>query len=604
MSKKKRKQGQSVGLRGGPAGSPGDPQAPGRYSLEVRRRAVRLHVEEGIPFRVIAEEVGVSHDSIREWVKRYRQLGEAGLRPRPGGSPKGRAQLPPAVHAAIVKVKEENPTFGVRRIAHWLHRTLFLPGSPETVRQTLKRHAVPASKPRRKPKRNPPKPRFFERSTPNQMWQADIFTFQVTGHNAYLIGFIDDHSRYIVGLGVFRGQTAENVLEVYRRAVGAYGAPKEMLTDNGRQYVAWHGKTRFQEALARDRVHHIRSAPHHPMTLGKIERFWKTIWEEFLERARFGTFEEAVDRIAWWVQYYNHKRPHQGIEELCPAERYFKIQQGVREAIEKGIASNVEELALRGKPREPFYMVGRVGGQNVVLQTEGGQLKITVNDQETKGANDERSHGQDTQGTHGEKRPGEVPGSPGAVDGTAAAVGDLPRPGDPGEPAVGLAGTGDGGYASGSGAANAPAGGPGPDAAAADGATPGPQAGPSGDPDRPTGPGQVAASGGEAGGVVAPAGKDGDDALATTVAADDPAGAGRGADRDGGGPATGGLPQDLLRMGGTGAVRDVGSAHAEPAGAAGTGSGSGAGGGGDGAPAPEMHGPGTTPAHPGRDGGC
>ena len=58
------------------------------------------------------------------------------------------------------------------------------------------------------------------------------------------------------------------------------------------------------------------------MTLGKIERFWKTIWEEFLERARFETFEEAVERIGYWVQYNNHRRPHQGIEGLGPADRY------------------------------------------------------------------------------------------------------------------------------------------------------------------------------------------------------------------------------------------------------------------------------------------
>jgi transposase InsO family protein len=45
------------------------------------------------------------------------------------------------------------------------------------------------------------------------MWQTDIFTFRLGGKNAYLIGFIDDHSRYIVGLDVFRSQTAEHVLE-------------------------------------------------------------------------------------------------------------------------------------------------------------------------------------------------------------------------------------------------------------------------------------------------------------------------------------------------------------------------------------------------------
>src|SRR5208282_3006346 len=170
-----------------------------------------------------------------------------------------------------------------------------------------------------KPKRNPPKPRFFERSTPNQMWQSDIFTFRLGGKNAYLIGFIDDHSRYIVGLDLFRSQTAEHVLELYRTAAAEYGVPKEMLTDNGRQYATWRGKTRFQQELQKDRVHHIRSSPHHPMTLGKIERFWKTIWEDFLVRAQFDSFDQARERVRLWVKYYNHKRPHQSLDGLFPA---------------------------------------------------------------------------------------------------------------------------------------------------------------------------------------------------------------------------------------------------------------------------------------------
>ncbi len=55
-----------------------------------------------------------------------------------------------------------------------------------------------------------------------------------------MIGYLDDGSRYITGIGFYRSQTAENVIETYRRAVGEYplyGVPKEMLTDNGRQYT-------------------------------------------------------------------------------------------------------------------------------------------------------------------------------------------------------------------------------------------------------------------------------------------------------------------------------------------------------------------------------
>jgi transposase InsO family protein len=230
-----------------------------------------LYLEERFPGKLIAQELGISTSALSEWVRRYREQGEAGL--QDSSTRLARAQLPAAVKDKIVELKRQQPGFGVKKIAQLLRRMLFLPGSRETVRRTLHREQLMEKK-RRKPRRNPPKPRFFERATPNQMWQSDIFTFRLGGKNAYLIGFIDDHSRYLVGLDVFRSQTGEHVLELYRTAVAEYGVPKEMLTDNGRQYTSWRGKTRFEQELAKDRVHHFRSAPHHPMTLGKIERFW------------------------------------------------------------------------------------------------------------------------------------------------------------------------------------------------------------------------------------------------------------------------------------------------------------------------------------------
>src|SRR5512146_1041525 len=214
------------------------------------------------------------------------------------------------------------------------------------------------------------------------MWQSDIFTFRLGGRYAYLIGFIDDYSRYVVGLELYRSQTAEQVLEVYRRAVGEYGVPKEMLTAQGRQYTTWRGSTRFERELGKDRVRHIKSRPHHPMTLGKIERFWKTIYEEFLTRAQFNSFEDAGERIRQWVKYYNHKRPHQGIGGLCPADRYFEIQSELKKTIEQGIQENLLEMALRGKPKLPLYMVGRMEGQSVVLRAEKGKLRLSVDDEE------------------------------------------------------------------------------------------------------------------------------------------------------------------------------------------------------------------------------
>jgi len=354
-----------------------------RYGLEFKLRCVKLRLEEGLPVSLLSKEVGCSQDVIRRWAKAYQERGEAGL--RKGVAPAGsRRKLPGPVREKIVEIKKQEPFFGVKRISHLLKRAFFLSASPETVRRTLRAEALIVPSKKQHP-HNIIRPRFFERSTPNQLWQSDIFTFRLGGRYAYLIGFIDDYSRYVAGLELYRTQTADQVLEVYRRAIGEYGVPKEMLTDRGRQYTNWRGSTRFERELGKDRVRHIKSQAHHPMTLGKIERFWKTIYEEFLVRAQFGSFEEARERIRRWMQYYNHKRPHQGIGGLCPADRYFEIQAELRKTMEQGIADNVLEMALRGKPKEPFYMVGRMEGQSVVLRAEKGKLRLMVDDEEGGG---------------------------------------------------------------------------------------------------------------------------------------------------------------------------------------------------------------------------
>ncbi len=455
-----------------------------RYGLEFKLRCVKLRLEEGIPVSLLSKEVGASKDTICHWVKAYRERGERGLRNPAVPTGSGR-KLPSPVRDKIVEIKKREPLFGVKRISHLLKRAFFLSASPETVRRTLRAESliVPS---RKKTQRNITRPRFFERSTPNQMWQSDIFTFRLGGRYAYLIGFIDDYSRYVVGLALYRSQTAEQVLEVYRRAGGEYGVPKEMLTDQGRQYTTWRGSTRFERELGKDRVRHIKSQPHHPMTLGKIERFWKTIYEEFLVRAQFRSFEEAQERIRQWVQYYNHKRPHQGIGGLCPADRYFEIQAQLRKTMERGIADNVLEMALRGKPREPFYMVGRMEGQSVVLRAEKGKLRLMVDDEEggpkqemvydvTAQKEEEKQDrsletiergeidGKDRETENGEAGNGkqegpqghgaysgrEMPGSVIGVDGEAQAGRNLPGTGGGLDGIEPVAGPGDGGNASG-----------------------------------------------------------------------------------------------------------------------------------------------------------
>jgi transposase InsO family protein len=435
---------------------------PHVHPVELRRRAVQLCVEEGFPVAQVAQDLHLGLSTLGKWIHTYRTQGAAGLERKMRSPQPRKPQVAPAVKAQAVAVKRRHPDFGIQKISHFLRRVLFLRVSRETVRRELHAQAL-LPKPKVKPLRRPATPRKFERATPNQLWQTDIFTFRLGGKNAYLIGFLDDHSRYVVGLDVFRSQTAEHVLEVYRRAVAEYGVPKELLTDQGRQFASWRGTTRFEAELQKDRVHHLKSRPHHPMTLGKIERFWKTIWEEFLARAQFDSFESAGERIRLWVKHYNHRRAHQSLDGLCPADRFFRIAQELRQVIERGIQANILELALRGEPQQPFYMVGRLGEQSVVIQAEKGRVQLRVDGEEpTPGqavsydlAGGAHGRESDETGAAPVRGPAAGAGSARDLDRAAAPRGDLPGAGDHPEGAFPVGNAGVGRYAPGAGAGDA-----------------------------------------------------------------------------------------------------------------------------------------------------
>ncbi len=594
------------------------------YPAPLKLKAVKLYLEEGYSPLLIQAETGISSTNLYRWVKKYREQGEGGLESRRNGGLKCR--LPEAVRQKIIEEKKKDPTKGSKKISQFLRRMFFLGASPETVRKTLKEEGLVQKPTPKKRKRNIQKPRFFERSTPNQLWQSDIFMFRAGGKYTYLIGYIDDYSRYITGLGLFHSQTAENVIEVYRRAAAEYKPPREMLTDNGRQYTSWRGKTRFEMEMAKDKIHHFRSQPHHPMTLGKIERFWKTIYNEYLVRARFESFEDARERIQQWVKHYNHRRPHQGIGGMCPADRYFEIATELKKTIEKGIADNVLELALRGKPVEPFYMVGRMDGQSVVLQANKGKLTLSVDDknnQQTrevtypinnKGENNEQHQNQ----THGEPEnipeesseaiergggapahgQGEAQSSAFHLDGAQETGGDMPGAENqlPAHPQ--LAGPGPQGDAAGPGAPTEPGEGPGASAPAAEvpGETPERQSSQR-EYDRP--PGEPAAENPEREGLEEPIlphihhserqvihheeqRRDGQE-----QGEDNPSGTNGRINSHPGGSETGPIPQDLLPVGETGSgwhVEGPGRKRGWPAGDSG--------GSGKGSPAEESGGPG------------
>jgi len=345
-------------------------------AMEVKILALEA-LDSGLSASEVGELVGVGPGTIHKWRKDYEESGVQGLC-RKASSIAVRNQCS-AIEEKILAMRREHPEHGVRRIRDDLRRHEAIEVSAEKVRSVVNDAGL--GNPPPTPSRRPPGVRRFERSCPNALWQIDIFTFQLKRmYRVYLVGIVDDHSRYLTGWGLFRQQNADAVLEVLKGAIGQWGAPREILSDNGRQFVAWRGQTRFQKVLRQQGVQHVRSAPQHPMTLGKIERFWQTIWREFLEESVFASFADACSRLEHWIHYYNHQRPHQALDGACPADRFYGIADDVEEAVRQGCRDNSLRLALGQEPQPPLYLLGQLGGADVRVVRKGEEIEVKVGD--------------------------------------------------------------------------------------------------------------------------------------------------------------------------------------------------------------------------------
>jgi transposase InsO family protein len=357
--------------------------APGKHRkkrkvtpVEVKLLAIDA-LKAGITSSEVCELIGVSNAALGKWRKLYQEGGDGALA-RQATNP-GTRKICSDLEKRIEQMRFDNPEAGARRIRDELRYGQGIGVSAETVRRVLNDAGL--GKPPVQKDRRGPQTRRFEKDIPNSLWQIDIFTFNLKRmYPVYLVGMIDDHSRYIVGHGLFRQQSSQAVLEVLKGAIGQWGAPREILSDNGRQFAAWRGETQFQKVLKRQGISHVRSAPHHPMTLGKIERFWKTIWTEFLEDAYFASFADASQRLDHWIGYYNHQRPHQGIDGLCPADRFYGVADDVEEALRQGCKENALQLALGQETRPPLYLLGKLGETDVRVTRKGEDIEVRLGD--------------------------------------------------------------------------------------------------------------------------------------------------------------------------------------------------------------------------------
>ena len=161
---------------------------------------------------------------------------------------------------------------------------------------------------------------------PNELWQTDFTYLKVIGWGwFYLSTILDDFSRYIIAWKPCTTMKADDVTKTLELALRTSGCDQAMvvhrprlLSDNGSSYVAGDLAVWLEE---RD-ITHVRGAPYHPQTQGKIERWHQTLKNRILLENYYlpGDLEAQIEGF---VDHYNHHRYHESLENLTPADVYF-----------------------------------------------------------------------------------------------------------------------------------------------------------------------------------------------------------------------------------------------------------------------------------------
>ncbi len=358
---------------------------PGKkhHSAVERKKTVEafLACGEGVRRGDFCKAWGISQPTLSVWLDRYDREGSDGLmnKKAKGKDKRLGSRVPEAVTDEILRVKKQEPSYGLKKIKHFLYRFRGVKVSTGKIRKTVVAEGLPLARPKKKRRKSSDRIRRFERARPMQLWQSDItqFTLGPSSMRVYLTVFMDDHSRYIVGWRLQSRQTSDLVMDAFKDACVRFGKPQEVLTDQGRQYFAWRGKSDLEKHLEKEGIKHVVSRAHHPQTLGKCERFWETVQNEFWTRVHPQDLEEAKIRLKLFIDHYNHQRPHQGLDGQVPADRFFGIAEDVRMAIEKTVEQNALSMALGELPKTPAFLIGQVGDQRIAFHGTSGKFYLT-----------------------------------------------------------------------------------------------------------------------------------------------------------------------------------------------------------------------------------
>jgi transposase InsO family protein len=334
---------------------------------EQRYRAV-LEVGVGVPVTEVAERYGVSRQSVHTWLVRYRQEGVTGLEDRSHQVRNHPWRIPVEIEEAICELRRGHPKWGPRRLVFEMDRHGHGTVTRSTVYRTLVRNGLIEPRSQRRRRKDY---RRWERGVAMELWQLDVTAsaFLIDGTEVKIVTGIDDHSRFCVIAKAVMRATARPVCLAFVGAMGAYGVPEEVLTDNGKVFTGRFHKpgvpveVLFDKICRENGITHRLTKIHSPTTTGKIERLHQTLQRELLDvHGPFASIEALQAALDAWRQEYNADRPHQSLAMAFPASRFTPASSPLELRIPAQLTAGT------GEPKPPPPAPGSLSAQSLPVQ--------------------------------------------------------------------------------------------------------------------------------------------------------------------------------------------------------------------------------------------
>jgi putative transposase len=297
-----------------------------------RVEIIRLVEESHLPARRTLEILGIARSSFYRWYDRYQQGGPEALADRPSRPDRVWNRIPDEIRAQIIEMALDHPELSPRELAvRFTDEKRYFVSESSVYRLLKSQDLIPS------PAYIVIKAadEFKEKTTaPNQLWQTDFTYLKITGWGWYYLSTVlDDFSRFIVAWKLCSTMKAHDVSDTLELALAKSGLDHvnvghrpRLLSDNGSSYIS----ADLAEWLEDKKIEHIRGAPYHPQTQGKIERWHQTLKNRVLLN-NYYLPRELEAEIAAFVENYNHRRLHESLNNLTPADVYFGRGQAILE---------------------------------------------------------------------------------------------------------------------------------------------------------------------------------------------------------------------------------------------------------------------------------